>query len=267
MTDRSTLRAEAANARRGALDRGSLPCGEPKREDIKFHSEFRAEKTQRDGRDFYLVEGYASMTERAYEMWDFFGPYEEVVSRSAFDDTLAADPMVVYRFNHGGMSMANTRNKRLELWSDALGLGDRAWLNAERSDVQTLIHGIDDQDVTEQSFMFTIDDGEWNDDMTQFRINKVNLDRGDVGPVTYGANPHTVVAARSGELLAAIPALPYIAAREAYALLKARPDLAEQRTSTTTPSNGGGGSTAPSNGAGRSLRLATHQLEVDKLHH
>src|SRR6266705_3998074 len=197
MTDHAALRAEAAKARATATgaQRKSLPCGEAKREEIKFVSSFRAELVQKDGKDFHLVEGYASMTEKPYEMWDFFGPYEEVVSKTAFDETLAADPMVIYRFNHGGTSMANTRNKRLELWADSLGLGDRAWLNPQREDVKLLIHAIDDQDVTEQSFMFMIEDGSWNDEYTEFRIDKVNLDRGDVGPVTYGANPTTIVAA------------------------------------------------------------------------
>jgi hypothetical protein len=33
--------------------------------------------------------GYASVVERAYEMWDMFGPYTEIVSAAAFDATLA----------------------------------------------------------------------------------------------------------------------------------------------------------------------------------
>lgn len=275
MTDHRALFPEAAKARSaGGLQRASLPSltppgearqpGEANREkDVP--SELRAEKVQRDGGEFYLVEGYASMTERKYEMWDFFGPYDEIVTNTAFDETLAADPMVVYRFNHGGMSMANTRNGRLELWADSLGLGDRAWINAERRDVQDLVRGIEDKDVTEQSFMFMIEAGSWNDDYTEFRIDKVNIDRGDVGPVTYGANPHTIVATRSGALLAAIPTLPALAAREAYSLLTARQDLGfgplPQRQVTALRDN-----TTPSNGDGSSLRLRLAQLEIDKQH-
>jgi HK97 family phage prohead protease len=257
MTDHAALCAEAAKARSVAdgfrSQRSTLPCGEAKRENVKFASEFRAELVQKDGQDYYLVEGYASMTEKPYEMWDFFGPYDEVVSKSAFDETLAAEPMVIYRFNHGGTSMANTRNKRLELWADSLGLGDRAWINPQRDDVKLLIHAIEDKDVTEQSFMFMITEGSWNEDYTSFRIDKVDLDRGDVGPVTYGANPNTIVAARSGELLAAIPNLPPLAAREAYAL------LSERLVSKTPPT--------PDEGAtGTSLRLHLAQLDLDKQH-
>jgi phage head maturation protease len=158
----------------------------------------------------------------------------------------------VFRYTQGGTPMANTNdNKRLELSADAVGLHNRAWLNPKRQDVQELMHAIDDKDVREQSFMFEITDGEWNEDYTEFRINEVNMDRGDVGPVTYGANPHTLIAARSGELLAAIPDLSPRLAREALERLTARADL-------TVPVHGG---------SGVSIALAVAQLEVDKQYH
>jgi HK97 family phage prohead protease len=265
MTDDMLLRAEAAKARAAAgLARGSLPRyiadepGEPKREDVKFSSELRSELVEKDGQEFYLVEGYASMTERAYPMWDAFGPYDEIVSSGAFDRTLTADPMVIFRFNHAGTPMANTVNGRLELTADSLGLGDRAWINPKRADVRELITAIEDKDVTEQSFMFMINDGEWNDDFTQFRIAEVNLDRGDVGPVTYGANPYTLIASRAGEFLSAIPNMPVLAAREAMSRLTARTDLSP--VSPKSPP-------APVDGpTGTSLQLLLAQLDVDKQH-
>lgn len=264
MTDMLTLRAEAAKARAAAAGatRRDLPCGEAKREDIKFRSEFRAELVEKNGQEFYLVEGYASITEQPYEMWDMFGPYEEVVSGSAFDATLAADPMVVFRFNHGGTSMANTRNGRLELEADSLGLRDKAWINPKRADVSDLITAIEDKDVTEQSFMFMITDGSWNEDYTSFRIDEVDLDRGDVGPVTYGANPYTLIASRAGELLRAIPDMPVLAAREAMSRLAARTDLTlpaelRQDPPEDPPEDGPGGS---------SIRLRLAQLELDRQH-
>jgi hypothetical protein len=73
--------------------------------------------------------------------------------------------------------------------------------------------------------MFRITSGQWSPDYLEYRINSFDLERGDVGPVTYGANPHTSVAARSGEFLDAIPNLPPLAAREAYARLALRSDL------------------------------------------
>jgi hypothetical protein len=272
----SVLRAEAAKARAAATgtQRAALPCGEAKREDVKFHSEFRAELVEKDGQEFYLVEGYASMTEQPYEMWDMFGPYDEVVSAKAFDRTLSADPMVVFRFNHGGTAMATTRNGRLELEADSLGLRNRAWINPKRADVRDLITAIEDKDVTEESFMFMITNGEWNEDFTQFRIHEVDLDRGDVGPVTYGANPYTVIAARAGEFLSAIPDMPLLAAREAMSRLSARADLNITTSFSVAPASPEASTVAappvePTRAeepGGKSIRLALAQLEVDKQH-
>jgi HK97 family phage prohead protease len=227
MTDMTVLRSAAAAARMSAASAGgaepmTMPRGRPERQPVRARTELRASKVMRDDMQWYQVEGYASAVEQAYEMYDMFGPYTEVVAAGAFDATLAAAPQVVYRFNHCGMPMASTQNGRLELWADSTGLGDRAWLNPKRADVQDLIHAMDDQDVTEQSFMFTITSGQWSPDYTEYRINAVDLDRGDVGPVTYGANPYTSVAARSGEFLADIPDLPPLVAREAYTLLSQR---------------------------------------------
>jgi hypothetical protein len=71
-------------------------------------------------------------------------------------------------------------------------------------------------------------DGEWNEDYTEFRI-KVDLDRGDVGPVTYGANPYTLIASRAGEFLSAIPDMPVLAAREAMSRLAQRGDIVAEK--------------------------------------
>jgi hypothetical protein len=254
MTDIATLRAEAAVARAQAAGSDPMPTprGRPERQPVKIRSEMRAKLVEREGMSWYQVEGYASVFEQGYEMWDFFGPYTEIVSSSAADQTLAAGPQVVFRFNHGGMPMASTENKRLELWADQTGLGDRAWLNPKRSDVKLLVQAMEDGDVREQSFMFTITAGQWSPDYTEYRISSFDLDRGDVGPVTYGANPYTSIAARSGEFLADIPRLPPLVAREAYTLLRQRPDLAaapgqtagaaapaeEQKTSDAKPAEG-----------------------------
>lgn len=234
MTDPVTLRAHAALTRAKAAGAASMPVpdGRPERQPVRIRSELRATTTRRDGQDWYLVEGYASVFERGYEMWDAYGPYTEIVSRSAADATLVARPYVVFRWNHGGTPMAGTHNNRLELWTDETGLGDRAWLNPKRADVKLLVQAIEDQDIREQSFMFRITAGEWSPDHATYRITEFDLDRGDVGPVSYGANPYTSIAARSGEFLADIPSLPHWAAREAYERLGDRLDIAAARPTT-----------------------------------
>lgn len=272
MTDLDTLRATAAGARAAAArsQEMGLPCGVARRDDEqapmpRFASRFeRAKKVDRDGQLYFLVEGYASVFERGYEMWDMFGPYTEIVSTGAADATLKAGPEVVYRLNHSGAAMARTANGRLELWADETGLGDRAWLNPKRADVQDLVTAISDGDITEQSFMFTITSGQWSPDYTEFRVNEFDLDRGDVGPVTYGANPHTTVAARSGQILAALPHLPPLAARAAFQQLqRLHPDLgaAVQRAEAAQPADRTGNGHPKQ---GRAITLVTAELLADE---
>lgn len=232
------LRAEAASARAAAATRGGLgvPGGAPERSDLKFGTELRASKVERDGLDWVRLEGYASVTERGYQMYDWYGEYSEIIDADAFTETLAANPLVVYRENHTGTPMATTRNGRLELRMDSTGLEDVAYVNPKREDVQRLVTAIEDRDVTEQSFMFRITGGQWSPDYTEYRITKVDLDRGDVGPVTYGANPHTSVEARSADFLADLQRMSPGAARAALAVLSARADLLPAET---VPAGGG----------------------------
>lgn len=230
MTDMTVLRAAAATSRAAAAVAGgaqpmTTPWERPAQPELRFASEMRAKLVDRDGVNWYLVEGYASAFEQPYEMWDMFGPYNEVVSAGAADTTLASAPEVVFRFNHGGTPMAGTKNGRLELYADSSGLGDKAYLNPKRDDVKLLVQAMEDDDIREQSFMFTITSGQWSPDYSEYRINAFDLNRGDVGPVTYGANPHTTIAARSGEFLRNIPNLSPLVAREAYTLLGQRTDL------------------------------------------
>lgn len=187
-----------------------------------FGAQMRAQAVQRNGRPFYRVDGYASIFEARYEMWDAFGPYDEVVSAGAADGTLAREPDVVFLLNHRGLAMARTANGSLELSADARGLADTAWLNPKRNDVQDLVSAIDDGIVTEQSFAFQITDGSWNHDFTEFRINAFNIDRGDVSAVNYGANPHTTIAARQREIFGELDRMPAYAARAAMRRLALR---------------------------------------------
>lgn len=193
-----------------------------------FASELRATTVIRNGTDKVRLDGYASMTERHYEMWDIFGEYKEVISRDAFDETLAANPDVAFLVNHRGVTMARSTNGTLELRSDPLGLKSVAYVNPERQDVKDLVAAIKDGDITEMSFAFMIEDGGWNDDYTEYRINKVNIDRGDVSAVNYGANPYTSIAARCTEILSELDKMPAGAQRAAYQRLATAMSTTEQ---------------------------------------
>jgi len=169
-----------------------------------------------------VFEGYASVTERAYEMWDMFGPYQEVMAAGAFDTTLRNSPDVAFLVNHGGVTMARTTKGTLTLDADATGLHDVASTNPDRGDVRDLQLAVQDGDVDEQSFAFMITNGEWDPSYTTFRVTQVDLDRGDVSAVNYGANPYTSVSARSSEIMRALERMPAGFARAAIKRLQAR---------------------------------------------
>ncbi|MGW6309140.1 HK97 family phage prohead protease [Streptomyces niveus] len=272
MSTMTALRAQAAAARSAAAGSATpattLPRDRPESPEVRFRSQLRAKKVMRDDQEWYEVTGYASAFEQGYEMYDFYGPYTEIVSHGAADATLAADPEVVFRFNHAGTPMAGTRNSRLQLWADDAGLGQRAWLNPKRADVQLLVQALEDDDVREQSFMFRITSGQWSPDYTEYRINAFDLDRGDVGPVTYGANPHTSVSARAGDFLASIPTMPPLMAREALARLAARADVGAPPTlpARTVPAPVPAAPPVPvaPTERGRSITMLRTQLLVDR---
>jgi HK97 family phage prohead protease len=218
--DAAQRRAEAAGKLSTGDARRSVP-NDVRARAVPFAAKLSAKLVERDGRSFHQTDGYASITDRSYEMWDFFGPYEEVMAQGAFDETLGAKPDVAFLLNHRGMTMARTTNGTLDLSADALGLKSTAFLNPERTDVKDLVSAISDELITEMSFAFMIERSTWNDDYTKFTIEQVDLDRGDVSAVNYGANPYTSIAARSREVMQDLMRLPEGAQRVALARLQA----------------------------------------------
>lgn len=180
-----------------------------------FRADLRAQQVIVNDQERVKLTGCASVVEKRYPMWDTFGEYDEVVDQRAFGGTLSRQPDVAYLTNHRGLTMARTTNGTLVLSTDSKGLQTEAYVNPKRSDVRDLVTAIEDGDVSEMSFAFQILDGEWNDDFTEFRILEVELDRGDVSAVNYGANPYTSVAARQTELMQDLRRLPEGAQREA----------------------------------------------------
>lgn len=148
-------------------------------------------------------EGYASVTcastddlSHTYEMQDWLGSYMEGIVRGAFTKTLAENADVAFLANHGGVTMARTKPGTLHLFEDLVGLHVEATLNPSRSDVQILQAAVADGAIDEMSFAFRVVRQSWswmedNGDIDRRWIQEVNLDKGDVSPVNYGANPHT----------------------------------------------------------------------------
>jgi HK97 family phage prohead protease len=223
--------------RRSAAQKTTLDsfAGQARRQEFK--TQLRAIRSNKDGKDFVTLDGHASVTGVTYEMWDFWGPYDEMMATSAFDVTLAANPDVAFLVNHGGMTMARTTSGTLRLGVDDIGLATSADLNPQRGDVSDLVHAVDDGDIDQMSFAFRIVSGRWNEEFTQYTITEVDLDRGDVSAVNYGANPYTTIAARARQVfdgLAGLDGAPLRAARDrADALLAERAPAAESPSNPT----------------------------------
>jgi HK97 family phage prohead protease len=140
------------------------------------------------------IEGYASVTESPFEMWDWLGSYSEVVRQGSFAKTLSETPQVQLLLNHGGLSMAYTKAGSLRLSEDSTGLHMEADVNPARGDVGDMLAAIGDGDVDEMSFAFRVTRQMWSPDYDQRDILEVDLHRGDVSVVNFGANPATSVA-------------------------------------------------------------------------
>lgn len=154
--------------------------------------------------------GYASVTESPYEMNDWLGDYTENIRRGAFAKTLAEGADVPFKVNHDGITLARTKSGTMRLAEDSIGLHVEADLDARSPAVQTLRSAMERGDVDEMSFGFRVTRQEWSPDYMQRDITEVNLNKGDVSVVNYGANPATAGASLRGRdietLLRDVPA-------------------------------------------------------------
>lgn len=255
MTMQATIQADLAGRRAAATANPADVPSTAERKDLDFAAQLRAKPVEKDGKKFFQLEGYASTVNQQYTMYDWFGPYDEKIDGAAFDKTLAANPDVVFLLNHRGTTMARTKAGTLELGVDDLGLKISALVNAQRQDVSDMVLAIDDGDIDQMSFAFRIIRGQWSPDYTEYTILEVDLDRGDVSAVNYGANPNTSIAARSKQALAAVEDLPVTVLRALVARGEERLlGVSDQAVDTTI---------AEDTGRSVSFAEATLRLELD----
>lgn len=146
--------------------------------------------------------GYACVTEVGYEMQDWLGPFTEVVRGGSFAKTLSEGADVPFLINHGGMTLARTKSGTLQLAEDTTGLHTEARLDPANSDVRDLQSAMERKDMDEMSFAFWVTRQQWSPDYDQRDILEVNLNKGDVSVVNYGANPNTAGATLNSRDLA-----------------------------------------------------------------
>ena len=162
-------------------------------------AEVRIERALGPDLDALRVEGHASVFGVEYKVyggppWGWF----ERIEPGAFDATLAEEPDVVFLRNHEGMPLARTKSGTLALAVDNVGLAVRAELDLANPEVTALASALRRGDVDEMSFAFRVTEQMWaehpdweGDDQSLRRITALNLNRGDVSAVTYGASPTT----------------------------------------------------------------------------
>lgn len=176
------------------------------REAITKVAEFRSYATEfhvrSAGANSVVVTGYASTVNQPYTMHDFMGEYQETVRGGAFAKTLSEGADVALLLNHGGATMARTKSGSLVLSEDSHGLLSEATLNTQRSDVADMVMAIQDGDITEMSFGFRIVRQSWNEDYTDRELTELNLNKGDVSAVNYGANPNTNIGMERAAMIA-----------------------------------------------------------------
>ncbi len=170
--------------------------------------ELRAPADDSPIREFY---GHASVTNTPYEMYG--GPdkggWNETVDKGAFKRTLAANPDVPFKINHEGMSLARTvKAQNLQLREDSTGLEVRAQLDTRISIVNDLVLLMDAKVLDEMSFAFRVRKQQWLNadgeevpwwDMAGIdrHLQELDIHKGDVSVVNYGASPHTDASLRS----------------------------------------------------------------------
>ena len=147
-----------------------------------------------EGSDLLDFRGHASVYEQGYDMWDYYGPYTEIVSAGAAAESLArGDLDVPLVLGHDQLRrLARTTTGTLFLTEDATGLSVHApALDPADHDVAYIAPKLRAGLIDEMSFAFRIESGQWSPDYTEYRINRFDIHRGDVAIVGYGANPHT----------------------------------------------------------------------------
>lgn len=165
-----------------------------------------------DGGEFLHFQGFASVYNAAYEMWDMFGPYAEQVMSGAGAVSLARDDLdVPLVLQHQALRrIARTTNGTLALderEEDGVeGLFvDAPKLDPNDRDVDYIAPKLVSDLIDEMSFRFRIMAGSWSPDWMEYHIEEYDIHRGDVAIVGYGANPHTQGAGlRSGQMPALV---------------------------------------------------------------
>lgn len=143
------------------------------------------------------VEGYAAVFDQET---DIGGVFIEVVRQGAFRNAIARGDDVAFLINHGGLPLARSTSRTLELSEDAQGLRIRTTLDGSDPDVRRIVPKMKRGDLSKMSFAFSMDGGvqRWasSGEVDLREIIEVGS-LSDVSIVTYPAYEGTSIAMRS----------------------------------------------------------------------
>lgn len=166
----------------------------------RYSFEIRAEESERGK----IITGRPIVYNSRTDM----GMYDEVIEPGALDQTDLTD--VRFLVNHDtsriplARSRRNTPNSTMQLWTDAEGMMIRVLLDVENnSEARSLYSAVERGDITGMSFMFGIDDEEWeglDSERPLRRLRKLSTVV-EVSACTFPAYEDTEINARSKEAL------------------------------------------------------------------
>ena len=178
-------------------ERRSAMLGVPERLSLSFARggiEMRSRPNGTGGTS-YRFEGYAAVFDEPFDMWDMWGDeYTEVVNPGAFTRTLANSADVAFLIGHwdAGILMARTKSGTMTLSQDSTGLAVLVPdMDGSRDDVRALASAVERGDMDEMSCAFVTRQQQWSPDFTQRNMIELDLHRGDVSAVVFGANAAT----------------------------------------------------------------------------
>lgn len=165
--------------------------------------EMRSRPSGTGGTNFSF-DGYAAVFDYPFEMWDFWGdPFAELISQGAFSRTLANNCDVPFLIGHNdaGITLARTKSGTMQLGQDTHGLHVHIpALDGSREDVRALASAHERGDMDEMSCAFVAIAATWSPDYEQRTLTEMDLHKGDVSAVVFGANDGTAGSAM-GEAL------------------------------------------------------------------
>lgn len=165
-----------------------------------YNFEVRATDTERGS----IIDGRPIV----YNSRTNLGPYDEIIDSGALDGADLTDVRFLVNHNTSMIPLARSRrnngNSTMQLKTDELGMDIEVKIDTENNmDAKALRSAVDRGDISGMSFMFSIDDEEWENlesDHPTRHIRKIGSVV-EVSAVTFPAYESTEIYARSKEAL------------------------------------------------------------------